>query len=160
MPNDWGNRFEKRPGITVFQGIIFALIGLGLIGGGIWVVRMVLYPVQQAGRIYEKTLDADNVIYNYEWFKRQHADILGMDTKVTAAKAAQTAFEKSAGARENWGFEDKQEWNRLNTVHLGLVGQRTSMIAEYNSKSSMANRSMFKDGDLPDSIIDPSATQN
>ncbi|QIG69791.1 hypothetical protein EVB81_222 [Rhizobium phage RHph_I46] len=119
-----------------------------LLAGGMMITKIFLSPVA----VVSKTFDADNIIYNYEWFKRQYNDIIAFNQKIDIAQSQISRFEESAGPRTNWTFEDKQEANRLNSVVLGLRNQRESMIAEYNAKSSMVNRSIFKTDDLPETI--------
>ncbi|QIG68155.1 hypothetical protein EVB55_220 [Rhizobium phage RHph_Y68] len=132
--------------IAKFVGLL--LFFVLLLAGGMMFTKLVLSPVAMV----TKTFDADNVIYNYEWFKRQYNDIVAFNQKIDIAQSQISRFEESAGPRTNWTFEDKQEANRLSSVVLGLRNQRESMIAEYNAKSSMVNRSIFKTGDLPERI--------
>lgn len=55
----------------------FVLFCLALMGLG-WcaetIAKPVLYPVGQAGVVAERTLNADNVIYNYEWFHQYYME--------------------------------------------------------------------------------------
>lgn len=108
----------------------------------------------QAGRIVNKTIDADNVIYNYEWFKQRHEDIGAIESKIELSVSAVNSFESSAGERKDWHREDREEHARLSTVRLGLEQQRADLVAEYNARSRMVNRSIFKTGDseLPEEI--------
>ncbi|WP_146200180.1 hypothetical protein [Ochrobactrum soli] len=145
-------RLQERPRRTLFGiGLSAIVIVAGLSVAG-WAVSFVLNPIHQAGRIVEKTIDADNVIANYEWFKRQYHDVLAIDQKLIAAESGRAGFEKSAGDRASWRFEDRQEWNRLNAIAIGLRSQRASMVAEYNARTQMANRDLFRTSDLPPSI--------
>lgn len=150
--SEWEKSFEDRPASTALRFLLTVLVIFTIVGIAGWTIKMVLYPAEQAGRIITKTLDADNVIYNYEWFKRQRQDVLAIDVKLTAAQDSLKAFETLAGSRENWKFDDRTEWSRLNSILLGLRGQRASMVAEYNARSQMANRSIFKTGDLPETL--------
>lgn len=145
MNNEWEDRFEKKPRRTTLNigvSILAILFVLGLVAGG-------FNLLMQPGRVAQKTFDAGNMIANYEWFKQQAQDVKAIDTKIAAASTAQKTFETSAGNRENWKFDDRQEWNRLNTIVMGLTGQRASMVAEYNARTQMANRDIFRTGDLP-----------
>lgn len=147
--NDWEDRFERKPAGTTLRLLLVGfgiIVVLGVVG---FFTGLIANPFVQTKRIIEKTIDADNVLYNYEWFKTQNQDVIAIDVKLAAAAKAKSDFETSAGARETWGFEDKQEWNRLNTIVLGLTGQRASMVSLYNARSEMANRDIFKSGDLP-----------
>lgn len=147
--SEWEKSFEDRPARTALR-LGLTIVGImAVLSVVIWLIGMALFPAQQAGRVLTKTFDADNMIYNYEWFKRQNQDVQAIGTKLTAAEQAQSIFEQSAGSRDGWKFDDRTEWNRLNTIVLGLRNQRASMVAEYNARSEMANRSIFKTGDLP-----------
>jgi hypothetical protein len=129
--------------ILYVGGIILAAFAVGL------AIQVITMPARTVVGIAERTLNSDNVIANYEWFKRQYQDIQAFDTKIANAEAAQKAFEQSAGPRETWKFDDRQEWSRLNAVLLGLSNQRRDMVAEYNARTEMANRNLFRTSDLP-----------
>jgi hypothetical protein len=147
--DEWGTRFEEKPASTTLMALI---IGFGIIiilmvmGWGFGVISM---PFRSASGVAEKTLNPDNVIYNYEWFRRQHQDVLAMDVKLAAAEGALESFEQSAGPRKDWKFDDRTEWNRLNSIVLGLRGQRADMVAQYNARANMANRSIFMGDEVP-----------
>lgn len=150
--SQWEDRFEKRPvrtGISFGVAALLGLMVLSVVGGaGFWFLGLVSQPA----RVVSKTFDADNMIYNYQWFKQQYADIEAISTKADNADAALKAFETSAGDRTAWTFEDKQRDQQLASIALGLKNQRASMVAEYNARSQEVNRSIFKTGDLPDHI--------
>lgn len=135
-----------KGGLIAFSVIIALIIGASAIG-------VITMPFRTGAAIIERTFNADNVIRNYEWFKRQYQDIKAIDVKIKIADETKLSFEQSAGNRETWKFEDRQEWNRLNNVSLGLKGQRASMVAEYNAKTQMANRDLFRTSDLPAEIF-------
>lgn len=152
MPNKWEERFEARPIRTTFtfgSGLVIAVIGISMVGGAVWLATM---PFRTAGGIISRTADPDNVIQNYEWFKRQVQDVKAFEAKIKLASVAVDSFEQSAGTRDKWTFEDKQEYARLNSVVLGLESQRESMVSEYNARTQMANRSLFKTSDLPETL--------
>lgn len=134
--------------------VIVVGITFGLLGGCVAVIGFGVNPLRQAARVVEKTIDADNVIYNYEWFKQRHEDIQAIDRKIVDAKAAADTFKEEAGPRDKWHREDREEHSRLSSVHLGLTQQRADIVADYNARSRMANRSIFKAGDveLPERI--------
>ena len=54
-----------------------------------------------------------------------------------------------AGSRADWTFEDKTEAARLAAIKQGLQSQYQDIVAEYNARSKMANRNIFKDGLIP-----------
>ena len=141
-------------------GIIFAgigiLIGVSVVG---LLLRAVFFPVhvaekeaQLATDAVDKTLTADNAIYNYEWFKRQKESIDATGKNLTIATQAAQSFDTAAGVRKDWTFEDKNESARLHAVAQGIDSQLKDMIAEYNARTKMANRNIFQDGILPNFI--------
>jgi hypothetical protein len=150
--NDFESRFERRPvrtSIGAGARVLLVFFVLSILAGVGWLVTQ---PFRTATGIVSRTLNPDSVLYNYEWFKRQVQDVGAMDERLRAARLAQKSFEAAAGSRDSWKFDDRQEWNRLNAVVLGLEGQRAAMVAEYNARTQMANRDLFRTGDLPESL--------
>jgi len=146
------DRIARKPVRTIlFAGIAFIGV-IGALAGVTSLVNMAINPIVQAGRVVNKTIDADNVLGNYEWFKRQAADYGAFDAKIATAQAAVDSFVAAAGPRTAWTFEDKQESARLNSVLQGLKSQKAGIAAEYNARSQMLNRSIFKSNDLPESL--------
>lgn len=135
--------------ISIFFGI--SVVSLGL--------KALFFPVNVAHKEFQlgndvvnKTLDADNAIYNYEWFKRQKEQIDATNKKLELANASAKSFDTSAGVRKDWTFEDKGESARLHAVSQGIESQLKDMISEYNARTKMANRNIFDDGILPNFI--------
>lgn len=148
--NSWKRAAARGPMSVAWKVIGAALLLVIVIG----VIGFGLNPFRQAGRVIDKTMDADNVIYNYEWFKQRHEDIEAVDSKIRGADVSVAAFAESAGPRTEWHREDREEHARLSSVALGLKQQRADLAAEYNARSRMTNRAIFKAGDveLPESI--------
>ena len=141
--------FKKILGIVVLAAVLI-LVG-----------RIVLFPlfvarkiVDAATGVIERTLDPDNVIYNYEWFKLKYEEYLATKTKIKNTESTLATFKADAGPRSDWSFEDKNESSRLSSVLLGLQNYIEDIKAEYNAKSRMVNRKIFKMGDkvLPERI--------
>ena len=132
---------------------IAALMALLLAGLGISSCHhLISNPLHQAGRVIDKTVDADNVVYNYEWFKSQYREVLAMDQKIGDADSAYHDFTMNAGPRDAWDFRDKEEFSRLRTVLDGMRNVRSEMVAQYNARAAMANRSIFMGADVPSSL--------
>ena len=134
-------------------GIIISIIIVG------FVIKIVFFPVnvaqkelQTAYDTVNKTINADNAIYNYEWFKQTKQDIDAIGRKYNNACVSLDDFVKTAGEHSTWTFEDKSEYNRLNAVKLGIKNQLEQVIANYNARASMANRAIFADSILPSYI--------
>lgn len=130
--------FDQRPRRTLFgwgASVVLIIAGLSIVGGLVFGVTNFF---TQAGRVVAKTIDADNVIYNYEWFRQQYQDVSAIDGKIATMEAGAAA---ASG----------DEKTRLTSVVLGLKTKRQQMVADYNARASMANRSIFIQG-LPTQI--------
>lgn len=139
--------------VLIVIAIVLGFIGLYVVGTAL---RVALLPARVVDRsigtlegITDKTLTADNAIYQYEWFKQQVEDIKAIEAKIEIAQNSHAAFVASAGDRKDWTFEDKNEAARLQTVKQGLQSQYQDMVATYNARTKMANRAIFLDGKIP-----------
>lgn len=145
----FSENFEARPFWTIGKMVVVVVLVLILLSACGWAFRMVMYPANQAQRIYEKTLDADNVIYNYEYFKQAYHDIKAMDEKERAARAELLSFTDSSGPRSGWDFRDKDEHARLSANVTGIQQVRAEMVSQYNARANMVNRKIFMGTDVP-----------
>lgn len=144
-----GDNFENNPTKSITK-IIFWIIGiLFLITISVTVIKTLLLPAKTAADVIEKTLDANNVLANYEWFKQQYNDWEAIKSKVQQAENSVTTFKSEAGDRAKWTFEDKEESARLQSIADGLKYQKEDIESKYNARSKMLNRNLFKTNDLP-----------
>lgn len=138
----------------IIAWVLGFLLGFWVIGGLIGIISLPFHAasntVQMGHDVIDKTLNADNAIYNYEWFKQQKQDIDTAKEQYSQALQSYDSFKLSAGPRSEWTFEDKQEDARLRSVVLGLQNQITQRTKDYNARASMANRDIFRDGVLPE----------
>lgn len=88
-------------------------------------------------------------IQKYEWFRDKNEAIRGVKVKVRTAQAEQSAFIASAGPRDKWTFEDKQEAARLSAVLSATRNILAEMVAEYNANAKKFNHATFLANDLP-----------
>lgn len=137
---------------TIILGAALALALLAILNLGSCLFRPVVHVAGQANRVFEKTVDADNVIYNYEWFKTQWQEILSLERKIGIAESAVASFEAAAGPRGTWDFRTREESFRLAANLSGVRNVRSDAVAEYNARARMANRSIFMGRDVPDHI--------
>lgn len=133
--------------------LLFVLVFVVVISIGI---RVLLFPAHVANQalntaegVVTKTLNPENAIENYEWFKQQFEDYKAIQNKIDTAQQSVDRFSKSAGERSKWTFDDKQEYSRLAAILDGLKYQAQDMKSQYNAKSKMLNRSLFKDSAVP-----------
>lgn len=150
--SEYENRMETHPERTIGRVVLLAVLGLLALGALVSCLNFATNPARQAGRVVSKTIDADNVIYNYEWFHRQYGDLQAMTPKLENAQGALNDFEQSAGPRKGWQFDDRQEHSRLSSIVLGLKNQRAEIVQTYNARAEMSNRNLFIGKSLPDHV--------
>ena len=144
-------------GIGIFVLVIFGLMILTGLSLGL---RAVLFPVKVLENeiktsydAVDKVINADNAIYNYEWFKQKKENIDASKKMLDNARNSHKSFFASLPeSRVDWGFEDKTEDARLRSVILGLENNLEQQIADYNARTKMATRNIFEDKVLPDFI--------
>lgn len=150
---------QADPNITVGFIIKWSLITCFAVTviwiGGAW-IGVFGTAVTLPASIANKTLQPDNVIQNYEWFKQQYQDVKAIDRKIDNAKQSKRdLIDGLSSDRSSWSFDQNQEFARLGSIVLGLENQRASMVAEYNARTQMANRDLFRTSDLPVVIDNP-----
>ena len=141
-----------------YQMILIIVSVLLLIPLGI-VLKIVLFPVNTleesidtAYEVVDKTLTAENAIYNYEWFIDQEASIRACITNEEIAKEEYDLYlEMLPEDRTTWTREEKQEESSLRNSYYALQKLSNLQMEDYNAKSSMVNRNIFKDN-LPSNI--------
>ena len=105
---------------------VVVLIILAIIGGS-FSCHIVRNAKQSAHGIIDKTINTENIMYNYQWFYDQY-------NSIQAQKANLSVYDPTS-----------QEYKGMK-----LVLNRN--IADYNSRSSQINRSLWKATDLPHTI--------
>lgn len=130
-------------------GVVGLFVAVSVLGVMCHVANTV---VDSATGVVDKTLDSNNVIYNYEYFKQGKQDIDAMSAKIVDARQAATSFDSQFKTRHEMDREDKQESERLHAIVLGLEQERQNQVATYNARAQMANRNIFRTNDLPNHI--------
>jgi len=117
-------------------------------------LRALLFPAKGAIKaidtaygVLDETMDAENAIYNYEWFKQTAEDIQALHNKEANAEGA---IQEHMATMDD-SREDKNELARLRAIKLGLTNMLEDVMAKYNARSKMANRAIFKDN-LPSNM--------
>lgn len=127
--------------VVVFAVGIFAVFGTAISS-----------VITAPARVITQTMTTGNIIFNYEQFKNLYNDFQAQQIRVKNAQSELDTFMATAGDRTTWTFEDKQQYGMLASVVSGSKNNLASIAADYNAKSSMLNRSVFKDHSLPDQL--------
>src|SRR2546429_8735375 len=70
--------------------------------------------VNMNGDIIQKTYNANNAIYNYEWFKERYEAIQAIDNKIANAKQAENDYNAALPKdRTTWSYVEQMESARL-----------------------------------------------
>lgn len=108
--------------------------------------------INTAYDVVNKTLDADNAIYNYEWFIEQESNIRVCLKNEEIAKEEWELFKSELPEdRLLWDKDDKQEESSLRNSYYALEKLTNLAIEKYNSRAEMVSRNIFKDN-LPSNI--------
>ena len=115
---------------------VFFLLILGCIALG-WGIRACNIVGGATVGVAEKTFNADNIINNYEWYFDAYGEV--------KAKTPQIHQHQKYLETET----DRDEKNHLRMELAAMQNSCRELVAKYNANSSKANRSLFKDHNLP-----------
>ena len=140
------------------KNLTVVLLTILIFLGG-FLLKVILFPVNTINKsvdmgyqIVDKTLDGDNAIYNYEWFKQQEADIRKcMQNETIAQEEYNTYISNIPKDSKEWSKFQEQEESSLRNSLSALKKLTNKTMEDYNAKASMVNRSIFKDN-LPSNI--------
>jgi len=126
------------------------LIIVVLLGGGLlfkfWLgPKIFITQVDTAHDIVEKTYTADNAINNYEWFKTQHEKIIATEKQIDNTQDELTDYKEMYGDPNEWEWNQQEAYAQMRTTFLGQKNHYEDLVAEYNARSEMQTRSVFKD---------------
>lgn len=104
-------------------------------------------------QVERKVLNGDTAISTYEWFKQQEADIRAKYSQEERARKSMAEFKDMLPQdMSSWSRQDRDEYLRLKTVADGIGYQVDQMVADYEAKSSMKHKELFKNN-LPTNIF-------
>ncbi len=83
----------------------------------------------------------------YEWFKNKSNSLSAAEKTIRITDGALTDFKESAGPRDKWTFEDKDEYSRLSTDLRGQKAHFEQLKAEYRAACEKVNWEIFKGDD-------------
>lgn len=120
--------------------LVMFLVGILLVGGGVWAAKVALSPVKGAGDVFMEQNKAKNIIGSQEELQERYEGLDAACTKITLAKAA----------------ADKDPGNpMLAANYTGAQQHYVTLVAEYNAmtKKLTAQKGL---GDLP-GYVDPTS---
>lgn len=120
--------------------IMVVMIPLGLLTG----------VINFGGDVASEVFDPKKVVYTYEQFHRDYTSIQSFDVQYQTAKSTHDTFKETIGNdRAKYADADRQMLNMYVQSMVGLRNERNRLAAEYNAKSAMITRDIFKGTSLP-----------
>ncbi len=105
---------------------------------GFLLVALILASCGQGQKFVSHTVDVDTAFSNYEWFHDTYQDIVATKQKIKTNYDMAQMKDVSQETKENYM-----------TNYSGAVNYLATVVADYNAKSKMWNRTLFKDKNLP-----------
>lgn len=139
--------------VAVFTGTVAVVWVMGVMSGLIQIpMHTITNTVQTTHDVTDKVINADQALYNYEWFKDQEESIKKVRIQEEQAKQAITDFKADLPRdRQDWDDSDKDKLAYLEANKMGFTYELDSEIADWNSNSSKVNRNIWKNN-LPMTI--------
>lgn len=126
--------------------VVFAAFVVLNVVSYVWFPFLPWFEQRQAGEnVIKQEIDADQAIDEYEWFRTQWNDIQAKRAHIEDNREALQRFYEIQG-------KDPDDWSRQAATRHNRIQQRITAdkktlenyVAEYNARSEMANREMFK----------------
>lgn len=137
----WAVYRSRRVGIPVLV-LLIAVAGVATWGLGL---------LQGPSEVPGKVLQADRILYNYDWFFTKRAAILGYEGQIRNTAQAVEDF-KQIHAGDLGSYTNSTELSRLSSVLLALRNQMARDVQDYNANAINVTRGAFKDWRLPKSF--------
>jgi len=134
----------KTIAVILIAGILIVAGGYAL-KAAFLPAKTVITQIDSAGSIIDQTYDPDAAIYNYEWFKTQYEDIQATERIIQNTDIQMDDYKEMYGNASDWDWQTKQDYNSLQKKFLGQQNYYEDLVANYNARSKMANREIFKD---------------
>lgn len=125
--------------MKMFGWGVLGLVGIGaltIVGN---VVSTGVKVATAPGRVINKTLETDNIISNYEFFRDANQQF---EARVAQAKAHKKILAEETNASEK---------SRLRIEVAAIQQSCRDLAAKYNANASKMNRNIFR-ADAPDSL--------
>lgn len=140
IPKRW--KYAIVIGVVVVLGvnIVFAF----------WMAPKIFFEQRNAAEdAAEDTYSWENAKTEYEWFKQQKHDIRAKEKQANnTQQQINRMHENYDGSPDEWPRDVRQNHERLHQQLLGQQNMHNEMVAEYNAKSEMEHKNLFKD-ELP-----------
>lgn len=143
---------DNQKGCLTFIVVVFLIIAAPFVKAFVLPLFIANQMMDTTYGAIDKTLDADNAIYNYEWFKSQYQAVVAQKEKMEQVQQEYDTYKETIDKDSaKWTKFQQQEEASIRNALSANKKVLADLIAEYNAKSSMVNRSIFKQG-LPERL--------
>lgn len=127
-------------------GAVFAFIVVLNIISYIWFPFLPWTEERDAGKqVVEDQVNAEKAVREYEWFRQTYQDIQAQRRQIENHYEAHRQFHKTYGNdTEDWSRQAETRHSRIHTRITGTKNSLEQLVADYNARSNMDNREMFK----------------
>lgn len=132
----YGNYDEPRPS-RVGLAIVLTVIGVLVLSGIIWGLKVLTSPVTGRGDAYITKNSAENWTKEQARFEGLYAEIVAQDKMIAVYKTAADAAPNDRTARDNY---------------VGTQAACLSIVADYNAAARSYLAEDFRAADLPEQI--------
>lgn len=138
------NETDKK-WLSILAIVVAAFLLLNVISA-VWMPFLPWMEEREAGEeVIEDTIDADSAVQEYEWFRVQHREIEAQRSQVDNYHDELDRFYEIHGDDpDEWSRQAEQDHSRIQQRITGSQNQLENLVADYNARSDMANRAMFK----------------
>lgn len=128
-------------------GIPILIVLVAIAAPATWAIGLLRGPSEVPGKV----LQADRILYNYDWFFNKRAAILSYEGQIANTTAAVEDF-KQIHAGDLGSYVNSTELSRLQSVLLAQRNQLERDVQDYNANAMNVTRGIFKDWRLPKSF--------
>lgn len=143
-----------KTGLKIWAWVIGITLLVSVLG---LITKIIFFPVHVAEKtadttkkVVDKTLDTDNVVFNYEQF---HDLYNGAQQQVQNIKNVEKQIEELKDLygedATKWPEDVRKDYAHMKETIEGLQMQYNNLVSQYNSNSEKLNRKLFKDKNLP-----------
>lgn len=131
--------------LAIVALVLAAFLLLNVISA-VWMPFLPWMEEREAGEeTIKQTMDAENAIENYEWFRTQYREIEAQRAQIENSYDELDRFYSTYGEDpDGWDRTTKEQHNRIQQRITGNQNQLENLVADYNARSDMANREVFK----------------
>jgi len=130
------------------------IFSLGFVSAGLGIITLSGHvasnSVQTAHDVVDKTINADNAVFNYEaFFNKYEGAKMQVKNINNTEKSIQTLKDTYGIDATKWPKDVRGDYSNLQQTIEGYKMMYQKVVQEYNSDSQKLNRNLFKAKSLP-----------